>query len=104
MYSNFGLCLTGAQVTGVLSSVVLAQAMDDQCPGIPILEELVFIISGQDHTILPPNRSHRLFGNFTLQADISLLFSYCILERPEEHCWPLWSKDQQTLSVHVSQK
>lgn len=66
MYSNFSLGLAGAQVTGVLSSILLAQRMDYQRHGLPKLEQLMFIISSEDHSILLPNRGHSLLGYFTL--------------------------------------
>lgn len=80
MYSKFSLGLSGAQVTGVLSSIILAQTVDDQCHGLPKVEHLMFVTACQDYAILLPYGCHYLFGSFTLQTDLPLLLSYCILQ------------------------
>lgn len=83
--------------------------MDDQSHGLPKLEQLVFVISCQNYTVLLPSRARRLFGNLTLKTKLPLLLSNCILQRPQEHCWAFWDTLQVSLcvviiAIYVSEK
>ena len=72
IYSDLCLGLTGAQVTGVQSSILLAQTVDDESHGVAMVEQLMLVTGGQDYTILPPDGGDSVFRGLTLQADPAL--------------------------------